>query len=76
LLGFWSQEAEEKFKRLTHVYAVLSDPERRKDYDRHGEEASDVCSFFLIHDICLNCSLTKSVGTIEADLSPLFDNKG
>jgi Leucine-rich repeat (LRR) protein len=34
-------EAEEKFKRLTHVYAVLSDPERRADYDRHGEEASD-----------------------------------
>jgi molecular chaperone DnaJ len=29
-------EAQEKFKEIAAAYAVLSDPDKRRDYDRHG----------------------------------------
>lgn len=34
-------EAEEQFKRISNAHAVLSDPERRKNFDEFGEIALD-----------------------------------
>ena len=32
------KEAEEKFKKISHAYDVLSNPEKRANYDNYGSE--------------------------------------
>jgi curved DNA-binding protein len=70
------KEAEEQFKRISEAYAVLSNPEKRQEYDTHGSQAfrarfsqEDIFRGFDFHDIF-------DLGINEGILGRLFGGLG
>ena len=59
-------EAEAKFKEITVAYDVLSDPEKRKKYDRMGHETFE--QGFDTHNFNFNADNFADLGDIFGDI--------
>ena len=72
--------AEEQFKKITEAYAVLSDTEKRQQYDQYGD--SDFHQRFSQEDIFRNMNMGDIFGNFgggranEDIFSQLFGNSG
>ena len=53
----WDKQAEEKFKKINEAYAVLSDEEKRRQYDMYGSVWGSTGGF----------------GWVDVDLSDIFE---
>ncbi len=71
------QKAEEQFKKITEAYAVLSDSEKRQQYDQYGD--ADFHQRFSQEDIFRNMNMGDIFGSFgggEDIFSQLFGGGG
>jgi len=70
------KQAEERFKKISEAYAVLSDPEKRSQYDRFGDTGFH--QRFSQEDIFRNADFGDLFGNIGGEdlFSQLFGGRG
>ncbi len=70
------QEAEEQFKKISEAYAVLSNPEKRKEYDTYGSQ--DFKARFSQEDIFRGFDFSDifDMGISEGIFSRIFGGLG
>ncbi len=72
-----NKSAEEKFKKISEAYGILSDPESRKKYDMIGDASSQNPGFNPnnFQNVDFN-SIFQDIGFSDLDLETIFGMKG